>query len=259
MNGNEEKRKSRRFLNGADSFWVRHLTDAAARHIPIDRMGKFREDFLTTVMESSEGVDFPAEVTRHAGIILARLFRKPEDLAPVETKQVPPQAEPPKASTTEIAFDDFPEGSFDDIDLNEQPDNINPFYESLEAPLQRYATRNRHPMLEVIDIAGKKYTVVGTFVGTSKQGVPMNANCTTGNYRKIGDAGPEILVHYNGRKVVRVHEADNGRYWIWLLYHKPGQKLRFWLNVDHGDGGRRDDPSKSFRVAVTEDGYVKIR
>ena len=109
-----------------------------------------------------------------------------------------------------------------------------------------------------VDAGGEwvHYAVVGTCIGKSKRNpnATFNANCTTQNYRKVKDLPDHILVHRNGRPVSVGHDTpDGGRYFLWLLHHRPGLELRFWINVNEPGKPRSDIESGNVRVKLTDD------
>jgi hypothetical protein len=266
-----------RILQGSDSFLVRTLTEVAA---PIlSESGKL-EAFITTfkaVAGSQPEVKKNPRWHRHIAEIVEKLekeaFRSiiataaadPDYSVIVTPALVPP---PVVAENYDDVFD-LVDPAVQEVSLGDTIDDAldgggktsakNEF--ALETYMAEYVKARKHPFVHAFWMGDrgttKGYAVVGTCVGKSKKNpnATFNANCTTGNHRKIKDVPEDILVHRNGRPVTLCHETPEGdRYFLWLLHHKPGLELRFWINVNEPGKSRGDIESGNFRIRLTNEG-----
>ena len=279
-----------RILDGSNSVLVRTLTDAAATLLSKSgQLDEFITLFRTTMMAQPE-VTRNGKYMRHMAEVIDRLalravvnqVKKDPDYTMVATTGMvttlpttvtftaPTNGEsthdfddlldlidPPKPPAEDVSLDE--PGTIDEA-LDGSKRAHDPVYDKMRTLVEEYAKTRQHPFVRTmkVDAGGEwvHYAVVGTCIGKSKRNpnATFNANCTTQNYRKVKDLPDHILVHRNGRPVSVGHDTpDGGRYFLWLLHHRPGLELRFWINVNEPGKPRSDIESGNVRVKLTDD------
>jgi hypothetical protein len=274
---------SDRILEGSNSVLVRTLTDAAAGLLAKSgQLDEFIDVFRKNMMTQPEVLRNP-KYARHMSEVIDRLTLRAEingaQLDPNYTVISNHGPSPKTNGKSQHDFDDLLDlidpPATEDVSLEDEPDTIDDILDGtskasavdvLSLILRKcavdFAESRQHPFVRAFDDgshsphASGRYVVVGTCVGRSKKNprAEFNANCTTQNFRKIKDASDDILVYRDGRPMSVCHEAtDGGRFFVWLLHHKPGLELRFWVNVNEPGKPRSDIDSGNVRVRLTDD------
>lgn len=278
-----------RIVEGSNSVLVRTLTDSIAIVLAETDPGavdRFAETFKQK-MFSQLGVTRQPRYARHIAEILERLqFQAQIAIAAKDPAYIVIQHpvangvnEPAKPAPVEGNYDDLfdlidpPAAPPEDVSIDDAIDGLvnkpaeDTVLEPMRGIIEEYVTKRTHPFVRVFkhdyENCGYRFVAVGTCVGKSKRNpnATFNANCTTQNYRKIKDLPESILVHRNGRPVTLCHETpDGGRFFLWLLHHKPGLELRFWINVNEPGKPRADVESGNCRLRLTDDaqGWQKV-
>jgi len=279
---------SDRILEGSNSVLVRTLADAASGLlVKSGQLDEFIDVFRKTMMAQPEVLRNP-KYARHMSEVIDRLtlraaiapamsdpdfkvYKTAASPLPVNGKSTHEfedlfdLIDPPAPPAEDVSLDDEP-GTIDDaMNGNRKPRAASAVHATMQMLAEEFASTRQHPFVRTFHYIEKegpgvlsrnRYAVVGTCVGKSNKNprAEFNANCTTQNYRKIKDVPDDILVHRDGRPVSVCHETDDGsRFFLWLLHHKPGLELRFWINVNEPGKPRSDIESGNVRVKLTED------
>lgn len=268
---------------GSKSILVRRLIDSVAPLLKNETDFRRWEREFTSTVNASEEIKTSPRLKRHAAEIVSRMQEKVPgvtvDLPPVDLPALMQVVDEtlgrgyrPAVSLDTILDPKLP--TLDQVIENERSDyhaaRARAFQTKLQEFAEEYAKCREHPFIRRFDLTfchgemgeQSSYIVVGTSVGSSKAGTPYNANCTTGNHRKIKDASEELLVHSGGRPLSACHESAEGdRFFVWLLHYRPGTQLRFWVNTTNEGNVRGDAPAGNRRVVITDSptGWAPVR
>jgi hypothetical protein len=233
--------------DGERGLLLRCLTEAIGKHdaIKADKAEAVRNDFITSVNSSPEGLRSPERYNRHLGEILKRIFPNAGAETPATAQaEVPTQAAHPAPTngvTVVVANDLASLGlSVEDIGIDVAPEE-NPYTKSggaLEKAMDEWISQKLHafPYFRVVMVEGKRYAIAGTASIRTKDDVEINVGATRGGHGTIQDADETVHVFHDGRRVtlnrdlVNDPKGSHGPFWVRLLHHRPGHEIRFWIN-----------------------------
>jgi hypothetical protein len=237
----------RTIAKGSDSDIIEALTEALYESGAIDhtKFDAFRRLFSAQMMDSPGGRKNPEAYGRHMGRILGKLLKEAPPSVELAT-QVAPMALDPFAGILSLD-DEFVLSPNDEAVL----DAIF-FAEALETALNEWAVDPKHPFIRYLDGPGGPYAMVGTAT-IRKPDVTWNLGCTTGNFAKLKDADEKVLVHRNGRPVMKSKDIEGSSYFVWLVHFKVSRSFRFWANEARKNGPRQDNPAGAKRIIMVEE------
>jgi hypothetical protein len=264
-------------LVGGETLVTRIFRELSIRHLAESgRLEKMREEFVALVeghpsvrrTDRAYAVRYADDMTTALlSLGISSTVPAPVAPVPVPTTPVAPVAAV-TAESDEINLDDLLSG-YMVAEGHETDDFLSTITSGPQNPLDgivapggplhaaleefRTSAKKEHPFLRVFPFGGARYVALGTIMGVIPDGAhagkQMSAHMTVVPHRRFRDVPEDIAPTLGGRQIsVSPPAQDSLRKFVFLIRHKPGLKIRWWLRV-----GDRDEPKGVRFVELTDD------